>query len=138
MTETNKNANRSFLDKFEGRTNKVGKLGVQAALIGGKDNEHDNPDQFRKVDLDVLIPSNPEKHSMKLHTDNIVKRRESLGKPPLKSPQQKDYVPSAYTPQTTSKDDTLSSNHPPSRSLSNSTNNSRGKYIFGKYLKLDK
>lgn len=75
---------------------------------------------------------------MKLNSDNIVKRRDSLGKPPLKSAQKNDYVPSAFTPQSSSKDETLSSNHPPSRSPSNSTNNSRGKYIFGKYLKLDK
>jgi hypothetical protein len=40
MTEQNKNANRSFLDKFEGRTNKVGKLGVQAVLVGGNNNNN--------------------------------------------------------------------------------------------------
>ena len=90
------------------------------------------------MDLDVLIPSNPERQSAKLNSDNIIKRRESLSKQPLRSPQKNEYVPSSYTPQTTSKDETLASHHPPSRSLSNSSGSSNGKYTFGKYLKLDK
>lgn len=60
-----------------------------------------------------------------------------MSKPPIKSPKKQDYVPSAYTPQTSSKDETLAS-HPPSRSNSNSSSGSQGKYMFGKYLKLDK
>lgn len=124
----------------------MGKSGIQAVLIAPHDrergkstqnNEDDYAHQYRKVDLDVLIPTNPEK-IIKPNSDSIVKRRESLNKPPTKSGSKNEYVPSAFTPQTTSKEESLSAQYPPSRSLSNSTGNSRGKYIFGKYLKLDK
>ena len=33
MTQVPKKENRSFLDKFEGRTNKVSKSGMQGALF---------------------------------------------------------------------------------------------------------
>lgn len=55
------------------------------------------------MDLDALIPSNPERHGAKINNDNVAKRRDSLGKPPLKSQNKQDYVPSAFTPQTSTK-----------------------------------
>lgn len=36
MTEANKNANKSFLDKFQGKANKVGKTGTHALLTADK------------------------------------------------------------------------------------------------------
>lgn len=55
------------------------------------------------MDLDALIPSNPERHRAQINNDNVAKRRDSLGKPPLKSQSKQDYVPSAFTPQGLSK-----------------------------------
>lgn len=65
--EPNKNDNKSFLDKFSGKTNKIGKSGINTLLTNNQ--QSSSPDQqgqdqhLRKVDLDSLIPSNPPKQN---------------------------------------------------------------------------
>jgi hypothetical protein len=85
MEEINKKTNQSFLDKFKGRANRIDKHGVNHALdpiqhpsSPPKDNtlpiqrkklaslDHSASPEYEmpNVDLDQLIPSNPEGKSL--------------------------------------------------------------------------
>lgn len=43
MSEHNKIPTKSFLDKFQGKTNKIGKTGIHDTLTGTKPSIHLNP-----------------------------------------------------------------------------------------------
>ena len=81
MSEANKNANKSFLDKFQGKTNKISKLGVNSVLTGNDETTSKQDEHLRKVDLDSIIPNNPEKRSV----ERLQKRTQNLSKPLSKS-----------------------------------------------------
>lgn len=64
MSERGTGHARSFLEKFEGRTNRVDRKGLQGVLFQRNEpaakNQKD-PDYLKPVDLDTLIPSSPRK-----------------------------------------------------------------------------
>ena len=157
MQENNKNTNQSFLDRFKGRANRIDKHGPNHALqpiklpspphnnntlplqrkkLASLDhNSHQQEYQMPKVDLDQLIPSNPEgqypsNHSAKrsINTTKITQKKI-------------EYVPSVYDPNKTPgaislKQASIGLNMPPSRSISDRSQNLHRR-VFGKYLKLD-
>ena len=94
MGEATKKGTRSFLEKFEGRTNKVSRNGLQGVLFGehnkpAKTEKEDN-DHIRQVDLDKLIPSNPQRLTQQEH----LRKREFVTRPPLKAQTKYEYIPS--------------------------------------------
>lgn len=87
MRESRKTS-KSFLDRFEGRTNKIGKTGINSVLEPIKTDTssiiqpEDNYDHHKKVDLDALLPSNPDAK----FKPNTSKRSNYMAKPPIKNP----------------------------------------------------